>query len=218
MSKPVILALIAVGFLFFLLGMVFSRFLLIVGLIMIGTGIYLGLGPEGILRKEQVIDTWAMLIGSAQGRSTEIFQGTEGSIKDSQAPSLTMEKKSIAPGIVRGLLGTERDFLVVTDEARTKLKPYKVFLNARDYGNNLDVSWYLTYRPSLWQSLASLIPFVNVVSESINDLDIFDQQDLRTYVTVAHHSLIGAVEQIMLSLNQDPAKIDRRSKGFLGIF
>lgn len=217
MSKSVIVALIIVGFLFFLLGIVFGRFLLIVGLITIGIGLYLGVGPDGVLRKEQVLDTWAMLIGGAQGRSNEIFQDTEVLIKDSQAPSLTMERKSISPGIVRGLLGTEREFLVVTDEARTKLKPYKVFLNARDYGNNLDVSWYMTYRPSLWQSIASLIPFVNVVSESINDLDIFDQQDLRAYVTVAHQSLLKAVDKVMLALHQDPSKIDRKSKGFLGI-
>ena len=217
MSKPVISALIVVGFLFFLIGMIFSHSFLLAGIIIMGIGIYLGVGPEGILTKEQVLDTWSMLIGGAQGRANEILQNTEGSIKDSQAPSVTMERKPISPGIVRGLLGTERDFLVVTDEARIKLKPYKVFLNARNYGNNLDVSWYLTYKPSLLQSIASLLPFINVISETLNDLDLFDQQDLRAYVTVAHHSMVGAVEKIMLSLNQDASKIDRKSKGFLGI-
>jgi hypothetical protein len=217
MSKPVISALIVVGFLFFLFGMVFRHPSALFGLVAIGIGIFQGVGPGGILTKEQVLDTWSMLIGGAQGRANEILQNTEGAIKNSQAPSITMERKLISPGIIRGLAGAEREFLVVTDEARIKLKPYKAFLNARDYGNNLDVSWYLTYKPSFWQSLASLLPFINAISETLHDLDLFDQQDLRAYVTVAHHSMIGSVEKIMLSLNQDPAKIDRKSKGFLGI-
>ncbi len=217
MSKPVIVALVVVGFFFVLVGVAYRSFLLFIGPIMICVGLYFGVGPGGILRKEQVIDTWAALISGAQGRCEEIFQGTETSIRETKAPSLTMDKKSIAPGIIRGILGTERTFLIVTDEARNKLKPFKVFLNARDYGNNLDVSWYLTYRPSLWQALVSLIPFVRAVSARLHELDLFDQQDLRAYVTVAHHSLLSAVDTLMLSLSQDPSKIDRRSKGFLGI-
>ncbi len=217
MSKSLIVTLITLGLLFFISGIAFSRALLIVGLILMGIGIYFGVGPHGVLRKEQVTEEWAYLIGGAQGRSKEVFQNTEAFIKDSKAPSVTMERKSIFPGIVRGLLGAEREFLVVTDEARAKLKAFKVFLNARDYGNHLDVSWYMTYRPSLWQSFVSLIPFVNVVSESTKYLDIFDQQDLRAYATVAHHGVLDAVEKLMLSLNQDPSKIDRKSRGFLGI-
>jgi hypothetical protein len=49
------------------------------------------------------------------------------------------------------------------------------------------------------------------------DLDLFDEQDLRAYVTNAHHCLLEAVNKLMLDLNQDPSKIDRKSRGFLGI-
>jgi len=217
MPKAFIVALVVIGLLFFLIGMVFSRLLLVIGILFIVAGLAIGLCPDGILRKEQILDTWTALIGNAQGKSNEIFQETEALIKNSQAPSLKIEMKSISPGIVRGLFGVEREFLVVTDEARSKLEPYKIFLNARDYGNNLDVSWYLTYRPPVLQAIASLLPFVSMASEAINDLDIFDQQDLRAYVTVAHHSLLKSVEKVMFSLNQDPSKIDRKSRGFLGI-
>jgi len=217
MPKSIIAVLVILGVLFFLIGTVFSKFLLFIGLISIGAGLYLGLGPNGILRKEQVIDTWAVMIGNAQGQSNEIVQDTEALIKDSQVPSLSMQRKSVSPGIVRGLFGVEREFLIITDTSRAKLRPYKVFLNARDYGNNLDVSWYLTYRPPIWQSVGALLPFVSLATEAMKDLDIFDQQDLRAYVTVAHHSLISSVEKIMRSQNQDPSKIERRSRGFLGI-
>ncbi|MEW6675409.1 MAG: hypothetical protein AB1348_05320, partial [Nitrospirota bacterium] len=48
-------------------------------------------------------------------------------------------------------------------------------------------------------------------------LDLFDQQDLTAYVTNAHHCLIEAVEKLMLNIGQDPSRIDRKSRGFLGI-
>ncbi len=187
------------------------------GLLMIGAGLYLGLGPQGILRKEQVLDTWAMLIEKGQGKAGEIFQDTEFFIKESKAPSINMERKQIAPGMVRGLLGTTREFLIVTDRGSFRLKPYQIFINARDYGDNLDVSWYLTYRPTLLQAITSLIPFVSVIPKTLSDLDLFDQQDLRAYTTIAHHCLLKSVDKIMAELHQDASKSDRRSRGFLGI-
>jgi len=49
------------------------------------------------------------------------------------------------------------------------------------------------------------------------NLDFFDEQDLRAYVTNAHKCLQKAVDKLMLEFNQDPSKIDRKSRGFLGI-
>lgn len=105
----------------------------------------------------------------------------------------------------------------MTDLESFRLKPYQIFINARDYGDNLDVSWFLTYRPLLWQAALSLLPFVNMIPKTLSDLDLFDQQDLRAYTTNAHHCLLKAVEKLMGGLNQDPSKMDRKSRGFLGI-
>jgi len=52
---------------------------------------------------------------------------------------------------------------------------------------------------------------------SIDDLNLFDKQDLTAYITDVHHSLMEAVEKLMLELKQDPSKIDRKARGFLGI-
>jgi len=49
------------------------------------------------------------------------------------------------------------------------------------------------------------------------NLDLFQQQDLNAYATVVHHCLLKAIEKMMSNLGQDPSKIDRKSKGFLGI-
>lgn len=108
-----------------------------------------------------------------------------------------------------------RNFLVVTNFENPKLLNYKTFICARDYGNNLDVSWYLTYKLSLLEAiLRAIIPSRGIY---VPKLDLFDEQDLRAYVTNAHRSLLKAVENLMLSLKQDPSQIGRKSKGFLGV-
>jgi len=217
MPKPVMSFLLVVGFLFFLMGIGFSRSLAVTGIVMMAVAIFMALKPDSILRKDQVEDSWSTLIENAQGRSEDVFRNAEEFTKENNVPSLVMTKESIAPGFVKSMFGKAREFLVVVYSESFRLKPYQIFVNARDFGNNLDVSWYLTYRPSIWQVIASLIPFVKVASEALRELDVFDQQDLRAYATVVHRSVLKSVDKLMLDLKQDPSKIERRSRGFLGI-
>jgi len=216
MPKGFIFILIVVGFFFVLVGIV-SKAFLIIGLSLIVLGLYFALEPDSILRKDQVIDTWSSLIEKGQGSATAVAKDVEAYIVESKAPGIKIENKEIAPGIITGLMGNKRDFLVVRDESNYKLEPYQLYLNARDYGDNLDVSWYLTFKPSMLQSLISIIPFVSVVQFTVNDLNIFDQQDLRAYGTNAHHCVLKAVDKLVLNLGQDPNKLQRMSRGFLGI-
>lgn len=170
----------------------------------------------GILTREQVIDNWSILVEKADGKAEDVFIIAEAFIKGTKAPSLRIERREMMPGIIRGILGTRRDFLVVTDQ-NFRLSPYQVFINARDYGENLDVSWYLTYRLGFWRSLLRFLPGIGAVSFTLESLDLFDRQDLTAYTSICHHSTLRAVEKLMSGLGQDPSKIDRKSKGFLGI-
>jgi hypothetical protein len=216
MPKSVMSFLLVVGFLFFIGGVVSSKYLAIFGIAMMGVAIYMAVRPDGILRREQVEDSWSALIENAKGKAEGIFRDTEAFIKANNVDSLVMTNESISPGLVRSMLGTAREFLVVVYSS-FRLRPYQIFVNARDFGNNLDVSWYLTYRPSIWQAIAALIPFVKVASEALRELDLFDQQDLRAYATVVHHAVLKSVDKLMLELKQDPSKMERKSRGFLGI-
>jgi hypothetical protein len=216
MSKPVLWLLIGIGFFLLIIG-IFNHSLFIFGLILIGIGLLIGVGPDGILRKDQVLDTWAILIEKAQGNAEEIFRDTEGFIHESNAPCIHMERKSMSPDVVGGVVGKTRNFLTITDQENFRLRPYQIYINSRDYGDNLDVSWFLTYKPPFLQALCALLPFVNLVPKMLSDLDLFDQQDLRVYTTNMHHCLLQAVTKLMLGANQDSSKIDRKSRGFLGV-
>jgi len=189
-----------------------------------------------IVKKEEVIDSWSILIGGGEGKADEIFSNTDSFIDLTKVPNVKKERKKLAPGVVRGLFGTKRDFLVINETGNPRLRPFKMFVGARDYGNNLDVSWYLTVKPGFWRKLLAyllFIPFLNLlilpfvlvggIASKVKekrgrlDLDLFDEQDLRAYVTNAHHCLLEAVTKLMVDLHQDPLKIDRKSRGFLGI-
>ena len=218
MLKTIIKILVGLGIIFLLLSaFIESVGTLILAIIFLGVGLYLGLRPGGILRKEQVIDKWGVLIEDGQGKADEVFQDTENFIRETKAPAIGMKIKKMAPGIIKGALGIQRDFLVVINQERIRLDPYQIFINARDYGNNLDISWYLTYRPSFFMAILSLIPFVKIIPLSLSDLDLFDQQDFTAHTTNCHHCLLKAVEKQMLALNQDFSKIEKKSRGFLGI-
>jgi hypothetical protein len=156
------------------------------------------------LKDEKIIDRWSIIIENGQGNAEQIYKDTESYIKESKAPGIEIGRVKVRPGWLKGLFGKERDYVMVTNEG---LSDYRMFIGARDYGNNLDVSWYLTSELIVIQKKYGLSP----------NLDLFEQQDLNAYATVVHHCLIKAVEKIMAGLGQDTSKIDRKSRGFLGI-
>jgi hypothetical protein len=105
------------------------------------------------------------------------------------------------------LSGDTRPFVVVRNRANGRIHSYWVFVNVRDYGKTLQTSWYLAYLPTFWQRFRGRLGL---------DLDLFDEQDLRAYVSVVHHGLVEAVTDLLTGLGQE-TDFDRTSKGFLGI-
>ncbi len=226
-----------IGFLFVVVaGGALPSVIFIAGLVVTTTSAskHYSIGFLRTVGSEQVIDQWDMLIGGAQEKAEEVLDGTAASVGASAAPNIHMERREIAPGLLRGVLGGRRHFLVVQHEGHANLKPFRMYVNVRAYGNNLQVSWYLVEQPGFWQRMLNLfgmIPLVNLLflpfqltskskmkgQSGMLGLDFFDLQDLTAYVTNAHHCLIDAVEQVMLELNQDPSRIERKSRGFLGV-
>jgi len=46
---------------------------LCLGFLMLVAGLYLGLAPGGVLRKEQVVDSWEILIEKGKGKAEVVF-------------------------------------------------------------------------------------------------------------------------------------------------
>ena len=201
-------------------------FLLILGLafLIISTKVgvaFLALAAVGIFiviveRKAEILDNWSALIRGAQGQRDQVITTTKELINISKAPSIEIKEDKVGPSLAPSAFGETREFLIVADRRNLKLGCFKAYVNANDYGDGLFVSWYLTYMPDVWQTLASLIPGAGKVI-GLDELNLFNKQDLTAYVTCVHHCLLEAVEKLMLGMNQDPSKIDRKTRGFLGI-
>jgi len=213
--------LLNIGVIFIILGIIFSFLVRGLAFGLVNFGIFfiilgIPLTVANLVLKQHVIGDWGHFVEGAQGKAEEIFKGTEDFLKESGVSSLNIQRRELMPGIIKGMLGTKRQFLVVKEE-HSKLKPYQLLVNARDYGNNLDVVWYLTYRLSLIPACLSILPFISFIPAKLQDLDLFDVQDLKAYNTVCHRAVLKAVEKLMRSSDQDTTKIDRTTKGFLGI-
>ena len=167
------------------------------------------------LHDEKIIDRWGIIIENGQGKAEQVYKDTEAYINEAKAPAVKSEIVKVTPSWLKGLFGVERTYFMVRNEG---LKDYRMYIGARDYGNNLDVQWYLTCEPGFFKKTLSTFLTKGASDKALSFiLDLFQQQDLSAYATVIHHCLLKALEKLMLGLGQDVSKIDRKSKGFLGI-
>jgi hypothetical protein len=163
------------------------------------------LGSPARLKREQVVDRWDCLIAGGHGRGDAIVDATLDRIDQQQLPFVSYKQRALAASLLRG--GT-RPFLIVTHDNNGRLRPYRMHVNVRDYGQNLQTSWFLTYHLGFFEKLKP---------DPLVRLNLFDEQDLRAYVTAVHHCFLDSVVDLMVALGQDGSKIERNSKGFLGI-
>ena len=129
------------------------------------------------LKDEKIVDSWAIVIDEAHGKSDFIFDTAQKLLEKNQAPGVKWEMGEVTPSFFKGLFGRKRDYLLVTNEA---LDNYRMYIGARDYGINLDVQWFLTCEPGFFKRVSDQI---DKAAGMITVLDIFAQQDLRAYAS-----------------------------------
>jgi len=169
-----------------------------------------------VVRKAKILEDWSVFITGAQGRGDKVISTAKDSINARKVSTIEMKEEKVGPRLTPAAFGETREFLKITDRRSLKLGSFKTYVNAIDYGDSLFVSWYLTYMPDIWQTIASLLPGTRKII-GLDDLDLFDRQDHTAYVTCVHKCVQDAVDKLMLEMGQGPSKVDRRSRGFLGI-
>ena len=188
------------------------------------------------LKEEKIIDRWSVLIERAEGKGNEIFEKTKARLQKVEAPNIIVKSQEVRPTLFGGLVyRKQRPFLTVTNKY---LRGYTMLIGARDYGKQLSTFWYLVMEPKgllkllhiLGNPKLLILTFPIVVplflyqrifkrKKSVlpDDLDVFDLEELTCYATTGHHAVLETVEELMSGLGQDPSKIDRKSRGFLGV-
>lgn len=166
-----------------------------------------------IVRRQQVVDRWDQMITGGRGHADAVLSDTLTMLSAMNLPQLNQHQAQYAPGILRSLAGHRRPYLVISQTANVNLRSYRMYINVRDYGENLQTSWYLTYQPDIVERLRMLL----LRNRSSLVLDLFDEQDLRAYVVAVHRCFVSSVIELLTTLGQDTTKLNRTSRGFLGI-
>jgi hypothetical protein len=174
------------------------------------------------LVKQKILDSWSVLIEGAQGRGEELIRKVVEYIEKSKAPNVRTEMVEAYPdmasriwsSISKRLAREPKTYLMVSND---NLEATKIYVRAQDYGRNLFVCWYLITEPGLLAELLSAPSSEDRWYWVPRTRDVFTEEELTAYVTCIHHCVLRAVEDLMRSLGQDPSKIERKSRGFLGV-
>jgi hypothetical protein len=165
-----------------------------------------------ILKGESVVDQWNMLIEQAAGKGKELLDATERFIKEARMPNTACFQDYVSTSF----FGYKREFLMFYNLMH---QDYKMYISARNIGTHLDVSWFATIEPRLLKRTLSKYMMGDPQALS-QQVDMFDQQDLRACFTVAHHCLQQAIDVLLEELKQQPLGVRGapQSKGFLSVW
>jgi len=167
------------------------------------------------LKDENILDQWSTVIDDAAGHAFEVLEDIQEHLEASRFPDGTswkLEEVKSGGGMFGG--GTKRELLFIRQKA---LSDYKMYVGVRDYGAHLDICRFLTCEPGRVKKFIAekLAGYSEALSQPS---DILNEQDLRAWVTVVHHCVVGATGALMKRLDQDPTTINRTSKGALEVW
>ncbi len=79
-----------------------------------------------VLRREEIVDDWSALINGANGKAKEVSTAANDLIGETKVPNFEVQRKEMSPGAIRGMFGTKRNFLLVTQTGNRRLKLYQM--------------------------------------------------------------------------------------------
>lgn len=162
------------------------------------------------LSQDAVVDSWGTLVSKQAGRYKDVYGmisehiDTVVKIKG-RGPWTSISKEQATVAGKRGLgglLGEKRERLIV------RWGDYKIYVCSRPYGTDLDVSWNLTFEPGILKRMTTI---------NYSSLNAFQVEDLRAFTTLVHRAVTKSVDIVMQEAGLDPEKVNKTSKGFLGV-
>ena len=178
-----------------------------------------------VLKDDKTLEKWSVLLQDGQGKGSEIFRNIASTVESSRVPGIKVEMARVFPKVAPGFLdarffkGIEkqgRDYLMIINE---NIKAMRLLVGAQDYGTNLYISWYLICEPNAMSKAFGALFTKPDQGDKWSPIvtSVFMEEELTAYTTLVHHSVLNAVEKLMTSTSQDFSKVDRKSRGFMGI-
>lgn len=179
--------------------------------------------------KQKICDEWTVLIPDAADRVDIVFSRLRDLIFKRKLPNShpdTVRTRDLRQTVLRG--GEKRRFLIVFPPSTHEVKLYRIYVGVRSYGQELQVCWYLMLEPGLFRRiLARLLSFAGAIFNPRVIIDpfwlwerrsLFGSQDLSAHASIIHDCAKTVVNETMVELGQDPAKVNTRTKGILDLW
>ena len=166
-----------------------------------------------VLNPQNILDSWHSLLDGCSGAAGQLFDKVGAKIDAAEPPNVYYDEERVATGFWMNITGQGREFLLVYNEV-PKVKDYKFYITSEPYGIHLSVGWYLTAPGGLLRSLGlgNVETFLREAK-----LDLFESQELRNFATLVHGCVADSADEIVLSAGPDMQKVNRQTKGFLGL-
>ncbi|SYZ73723.1 hypothetical protein TRIP_C50004 [Candidatus Zixiibacteriota bacterium] len=170
-------------------------------------------GGSRNIKEELILNEWGTVVEHGAGHAQEVILNIHKRLLEAKIPGGC----EWFYGLVKssGLFAkVKRNFLLVNIR---EFHDYHIYIGIRDYGIFLDCCRFLTVEPGRLKRWLSrkITGYSDALSVPKN---ILIHQDMRAWVTIVHHIVIDALEELMTDLGKDPRLIQRGSKGFLEIW
>ena len=163
-----------------------------------------------ILKSDSVVDRWYRVVAGGAGKGNYVLGKIESMVLDARMPGVVTKRENVAIE----LFGEKRTFLIVSN---LRYKEFKMYINARDLGTNLDVSWYFMVEPRYLKKRLSKYATGNPQDLSMS-VSLFAQQDISAFKSITHEYVISVLESLYEELKLDPSGLNTGSRGFLNVW
>jgi len=180
---------------------------------------------RAILTKDKILHEDSALVEKAEGRGDELIERIGRAIQEENIPRIVLSTREVS---VDG--GDRCAFLVAADE---KFKGVETIVGTHNYGNRLDVVWYVIHDTpeDMWEReekfTASwekkhrkdwLAVHYGGGYVSPKSLGVRDNEELHNGIGLVVGVIRNEVENFKKGLNLDFSAVDSRTRGFVNLF
>lgn len=162
------------------------------------------------LKDAKIVREWSTILPNCQGEGPGLLESIQQKLSSFEVPGLSWKEESASTGFLKGMMGKRRNVLVVRNEAFSE---WLVCIGAQDYGRFLNVVWYLTASPKFLNKLRG----AGTGEVLVDELDVFDQQDVNAYASVTRMAVVAATEEFAEKRELDMARVARQSRGLQAV-
>ena len=160
---------------------------------------------SSILHEGKVVEKWGGMLDNVGGHGEQLIENITRRIQNDNIPYVVVSKREITT------VGDDktRSFVVVSNTSEM-LKPYEILIHASDYGNRLNVLWYVVFERS-----AKIDKFTNgLQADQEYNRSMAENEALGGYVSIVRGLFDNELKEMMEGLNLDFTKVDTKTRGF----